>query len=172
MKLIGLIVLLLWALGGMNSTAMADNPHEALFAFPDLVNLRHHDDPKVVRVHFSEDIDRKTFSIWLNGKEVSDGVEPLPGEREVSLPFEVGRNEVVFSARRASRPEAIGEEVRFTVRYRPPHDMVVKGGSITLQDSPETRALIEEIMEASRAGDIDKVLRLQSELRSIEQRGK
>jgi hypothetical protein len=173
MKYIGLMFVSLLVLGGMNSVAMAGDAQEALFAFPDLEQLRQHDVPKVVRVRFSEDIDRKTFSIWLNGKEVSDGVDPLPGEREVSLPFEVGRNEVIFSARRVSRPAAIAEEARFTVRYRPAGDVIVRGGrSVTLTNSPEIMALIEEMIAASRAGDNEKALRLRNELMDMEQQNK
>lgn len=172
MKYIGLMFASVLALGGMSSVVIAEEAQEALFVFPGLEHLRHHDVPKVVRVGFSEEIDRPSFRVLLNGKDVTGGVEPLPGEREVSLPFEVGRNKVVFSARRASRPEAAAEEARFTVRYRPPGDTVVTGETTTLPDSPENWALVEEMMEAGRAGDIEKFLQIKSQLDGMGTHGK
>lgn len=169
MKYIGLMFAFALTLGGTGSVAIADDAQEALFAFPDLERLRHHDAPKVVRVRFSEEIDRRSFRVLLNGKEVTDGVEPLPGEREVSLPFEVGRNEVVFSARRAGRPDAAIEKARFNVRYRPPGDVMVRGGAISMADTPENRALVEEMMDAARTGDLEKMQRLQNEMRARQQ---
>jgi hypothetical protein len=172
MKYIGLMFASVLALGGMSSVVIAEDAQEALFVFPALEHLRHHDVPKVVRVRFSEDIERRTFRVWLNGEDVTDGIVPLPGEREAGLPFEVGRNKVVFSARRASRPDAAAEEARFTIRYRPPGDTALSGETTTLPDSPETWALVEEMMEAGRAGDIEKFLQIKNQLDGMGTHGK
>jgi hypothetical protein len=157
------LLMALMGLAGVAATALA--AEDALITFTDEAKLRQHDEAKVVLVRFGEDIDRRSFRALLNGKDVTALVELRPGQQAVALPFTTGPNEVIFKARRATTPQAPLEEARYTVRYRPPGDVMIRARpGVSTPRTPASQALLEQMRAAMEAGDMEKFRRLEAEL--------
>jgi hypothetical protein len=157
------LLMALMGIAGVAATALA--AEDALITFPEQAKLRQHDEAKVVLVRFGEQIERRSFRALLNGKDVTALVELRPGRQAVALPFTTGLNEVVFKARRATTPQAPLEEARYTVRYRPPGDIMIRARpGVSTPSTPASQARLEEMREAMEAGDMERFRRLQAEL--------
>lgn len=149
-------------------SAYASDVGNDLFDFPGFNRIREHDAPKELIVVIKKKLDKKSFSVLLNGKKVTSRVDPRPGKKVIALPFIDGLNEVIFTAKEDTQSEIPVKHVQLQIMYRPNGDAaVMQSGGATIDDTPRARALMDEMMKAAHSNNIKRVQEIQLEIKAL-----